>query len=473
MKISLHNTGESIRLSSLIKKHGISLDVRCGDNGTCGRCRVLLCSGEFEADGKLVKDFPCEVLSCHTKMLSEFGEIEIPESSLVAKKGQVSSSWHGEDLLKTSETVVAIDIGTTTIAAIKICNGEIKKQASCYNSQSNFGDNVITRINYATTPTGIKELQQAVVNSINELLAELDITDISRIGVAGNTVMSCLLHGIDPTPIGVMPFDPPTKVFPIVKASDLGINSGVELLTVPAIAGYVGGDLTAGYLETNLQTGEMLIDIGTNCEIIFSTEQGVFCTAAAAGPAFEGASIECGCRATNGAIDHYFGQNNYSVIGGGIPKGLCGSAMIDFLAVEHELGHLNGFGRLIPHAEFFEIATNLRIYESDIEQLLKAKAAVIAGIVTLENHCGTTAKKIYLAGGFAQFLNLENTKKINMLPAREYKIVGNTSLAGAARLACDPELMDEFENLINIPHDVALNTLAEFEDNYIDGLMLE
>lgn len=313
----------------------------------------------------------------------------------------------------------------------------------------------------------------AAVESVNEPLDRLEPDGVARIALAGNTVMSCLFHGIDPSPIGVMPFTPPCRIFPVRGAAELGLRAGdIPVLTVPAIAGYVGGDLTAGLLETPLRPGELLVDIGTNCEIILQTEQGMFCTAAAAGPAFEGAGIHCGSRAVPGAIDHYFGRNSCSVIGGAAPAGLCGSAMIDFLAVERRLGHLNEFGRIQPPADCFEAAPGVTIYEWEIEQLLKAKAAVWAGIATLAAYCRTPVKKLFLAGGFARYLDFGNAVACGMLPDCELEAVGNTSLGGAARLAVQPGLAAELERLIDLPKDIPLNLLDEFEDNYIDGLLL-
>ena len=251
---------------------------------------------------------------------------------------------------------IGIDLGTTTVAAVKIRNGEVVARSGCFNSQNRFGDNVVTRINHAGTAEGVRELQAAAVADINVLLGELGCDGVSRIAVSGNTVMSLLLHGIDPTPIGIMPFTPPQRIFPVCDARKLGIECDAGLLTVPAIAGYVGGDLTSGIAEVGLKPGEMLVDIGTNCEIIFRTREKLYSTAAAAGPAFEGAGIECGCRAAPGAIDHWFADGSWSVLGGVDPVGLCGSALIDFLAVMREGGRLNEFGRLEPAAKSFPVA---------------------------------------------------------------------------------------------------------------------
>lgn len=472
MQLTLKADGRK-NLAEQLAAAGYPLDLRCGGNGTCGRCRVRLRSGEWETDGKPVS-VPAEVNACRTRLAGPEGEVEIPERSLAVREGKVAAAWRSRPLPESRESVIAVDLGTTTVAAVKLCNGEIVREATCFNRQSRFGDNVITRINHAgTSPGALEELRMAAVESVNELLDRLEPDGAARIALAGNTVMSCLFHGIDPSPIGVMPFTPPCRIFPVRGAAELGLRVGdIPVLTVPAIAGYVGGDLTAGLLETPLRPGELLVDIGTNCEIILQTEQGMFCTAAAAGPAFEGAGIHCGSRAVPGAIDHYFGRNSCSVIGGAAPAGLCGSAMIDFLAVERRLGHLNEFGRIQPLADCFEAAPGVTIYEWEIEQLLKAKAAVRAGIATLAAYCRTPVKKLFLAGGFARYLDFGNAVACGMLPDCELEAVGNTSLGGAARLAVQPGLAAELERLIDLPKDIPLNLLDEFEDNYIDGLLL-
>ncbi len=463
MRLQIH--AHDGTLADALALAGHPVDLRCGGAGTCGRCRVTLCSGEWSVDGEAVT-VPVTALACRTRLAGSAGEVEIADSARAVRAGKVAADWNSRPLEAIRGTVIGIDIGTTTIAAIKIADGNIVGRAGCYNRQSRFGDNVITRINYAAAH--LHELQQDVLDSIRELLEILGSGGVERIALSGNTVMSCLVHGIDPTSIGVIPFTPPVREFP--ERRDL--FGPIPVLTIPAISGYVGGDLTAGLGETALAVGEMLVDIGTNCEIIYHAPGGLVCTAAAAGPAFEGAGIGCGCRAIPGAIDHYYGPGDYSVLGDRAACGLCGSAMIDFLAVEHRAERLNMFGRIMPKAESCPVAPGVTIYECDIEQLLKAKAAVWAGIKTLEDHTGTPAQRIYLAGGFAQYLDVANAIAIGMLPAREYRIVGNTSLAGAARLAVNPAYAGELLRLSNLPQEIPLNQLPPFEDNYIDGLLL-
>ena len=469
MKATLSANSEGKSLADQLQDAGVALDTRCGGRGTCARCHVKLLSGHWRVDGASV-EVPCTVAACRTILVSDTGEVNVPESSLVGSKGRISDEWQlTMRLPNTRETVVAVDLGTTTIVAIKIQGGSVVGKASCFNPQRIFGDNVITRISYAASGK-LAELQRTVQDAIKGLLLELDALDAKRIAVAGNTVMSCLLHGVNPESIGILPFTPPTRRFPVIE----DMFGSIPVSTMPAISGYVGGDLTAGFAETSLSEGEMLIDIGTNCEIIYNSKSGVFCAAAAAGPAFEGAGLSCGCRAVEGAIDHFYDDGTYSTIGngGGTPVGLCGSAMVDFIAVNRHAGRINEVGRYEPAAKSRDVTGDIAVGEGDIEQILKAKAAVSAGIKTLEQHCGAPASKIYLAGGFAQYLNLENAFKIGMLPRRTYEVVGNTSLAGAAHLASDPASIEYFERLSDTPREIPLNTLPEFEDNYIDGLLL-
>ncbi len=465
MKLTITRS-HSQNLARQLAELGVPLDLRCGGNGTCGKCRVRLLAGKWKVDDRDV-EIPCEALACRTILISDVGEVKVPESSLEQSSGNILAEWVNVQIPVTHQTVIAIDIGTTTIVAVKIKDGQVVGRASCYNAQSQLGDNIITRIQHASEGM-LETLNQLVMRSVDGLLAQLGLDGVDRIAIAGNTVMNCLFHQINPESIGSVPFTPPMRVFPTKKE----MFGGIPVLTVPSIAGYIGGDLTAGMAVIDLQSDEMLVDIGTNCEIIYATEAGIFCAAAAAGPAFEGAGLSCGTRAIKGAIDHYFKNGTFSTIGKLPPIGICGSGFIDFLAVQHSNGHLNQFGRYEPKAKSFRIVDDIMVYEYDIEQLLKAKAAVWAGIMTLENHCGRAARKIYLAGGFAQYLDLKNAISIGMLPEREYEIVGNTSLAGAARLACEPDLLNELITLIDIPQEVQLNTLSDFEDNYIDGLLL-
>lgn len=424
----------------------------CGQRGICRKCRVKLLSGLWLADGKPVKA-PAEVLSCRTRLLGDAGEVEFTPYDA---KLSVSADWILDKAMPViPEAVIGIDIGTTTLAAVKLKNGQIVSRAAAANPQAAFGADVISRI--AAAEKHLVQLSTLIHNAVDALLDELGMDDVTCIAIAGNTVMTSLFHQVDPTPIGTAPFQPVQRVFPEI------IRRQVPLYTVPCISGFLGGDLTAGINEIALAENEMLVDIGTNCEIIFRTPRGMIGTSAAAGPAFE----QYGIQAQNGAIGHLFSFDDFTVIGDTAPKGLCGSALIDFLAVARKNGLLDERGLYTAECDF-PFAPSAE----DVAELLKAKAAVFAGIRSLENFAGSKASRIWLAGGFARHLDLANAVFIGMLPEREFRVVGNSALAGACRLAADPSLMGCLKNHAAAPQEISLNTLPGFEKIFIEALSL-
>ena len=179
------------------------------------------------------------VLACQTELAGETGEVEVPESALLQERGTIVAEWQGRPLPCCRESVVAVDLGTTTLAAVKLSGGRIVGRVSRFNPQALYGDNVLARIVSAGNGH-LAELQRLIVTALQEMVAELGSSDVVRLAVAGNTVMSCLLHGIDPASIGVLPFTPPQRLF--APRSDL--LPDLPLLTLPAISGYLGGDLS-------------------------------------------------------------------------------------------------------------------------------------------------------------------------------------------------------------------------------------
>lgn len=469
-------------LAAVLRRAGLGLDTRCGGLGTCGRCRVRLVAGCCSVDGREVAA-PAWVNACRARLLGGDAGIVVPAESFLPATGQIAFDL--AILPQRTETVLAIDLGTTTVAAALIADGQLLASGGAFNLQNRYGDNIASRISGAAA--ALPQLRQAAIDTVRGILGSFPkeaLARVSRVALAGNTVMSCLWHGIDPAPIGVLPFTPPLRVFPETTAEMLGLT--VPLLTVPAISGYVGGDLAGGVGIVGLRPGELLVDIGTNCEIVLAGAERMWCAAAAAGPAFEGAGVRCGSRAVPGAIEHLWlegGKPVFSTVGGLPPAGICGSAFIDFLAAGRAGGLLTEFGRLTEfesdgNCRFYRLAGEVVITEADIEQLLKAKAAVYAGIGSLLKHAGlelAAVKRIYLAGGFARYLNLDAAVAVGMLPALpqgEYRVVGNTALTAAARLAAEPEWLEELERLIDLPQEVPLNSIASFESDYIDALLL-
>lgn len=411
---------------------------------------------------------------------------------------------------------VAIDIGTTTCAAhlIDLRSNRIVATAADYNGQRIRGLDVISRINYARAPDRLAELESLVCGSLNGLVQRMcDQISIkpSQIGCAalsGNTTMVHLLLGLDPDYIRLEPYTPTANRLPLLRASDVGlrINAEAAVLIAPSVGSYVGGDITAGLLQTPLAGGDeqvsLFLDIGTNGEIVVGNGEWLMCCAASAGPAFEGAGIACGVRAATGAIERVrvggAGQVEFSVIGGGRPAGVCGSGLIDLLAELWRTGVLDSSGRLMPgHPRISaspDSSRNLRfcvvekglsatdeeivISQNDITNLLRAKAAVYSACALMLRSVGLevdAVSRVYVAGGFGRYLDLENAVAIGMLPdvpREKYTYLGNASLAGAHALLVSGEARRKVLEVADRLTYVELNTDASYMDEYTAALFI-
>jgi uncharacterized 2Fe-2S/4Fe-4S cluster protein (DUF4445 family) len=322
--------------------------------------------------------------------------------------------------------------------------------------------------------------------------------------VAANTTMLHIFAGVDPSSMGFAPFTAPFLSHRVLTGEDSPFPFTVHLL--PSAAAYVGADLTAGSFATGLVYDDgpcLLVDVGTNGEIILKRGEHLFGCATAAGPAFEGAGLTNGVRATEGAISHVeLGRDPFIVknelIGEHLPIGLCGTAYIDFLAEARSVGLLTGHGRfdnaavagaemrLIPWREYgqaFRIAqgpgkTDIVITEVDIANLLQAKAAIAAGILTLLERIGLAAgdiKRVYLAGGFGLHLSRAHAIGCGLLPGftvEQIEVVGNTSLAGAYLGLLDCGALDEIARAAGKMEVIELNLDPGFEDRFIEQLAL-
>jgi uncharacterized 2Fe-2S/4Fe-4S cluster protein (DUF4445 family) len=421
------------------------------------------------------------------------------------------------------DTAFAVDIGTTTVVVllVDLTTGEVLSRAGGFNEQIRFGDNVVTRIEAARKPENLAALQRAIVN---ETLQPLLLRACARAGraperiaggaIAANTTMLHLLVGEDPTPLGVAPFTPRFIAGRRISAAAIGLAAGglapetpVQLL--PGIAAYIGADITAGILATGMlyddQPG-LLVDIGTNGEIVLQRGGKLFGCATAAGPAFEGCGLSCGTRAREGAVsDLRLALEPFRVEAetiGNVPlaqaNGLCGSAYVDFLAVGRSSGLLSPTGRFNPAAwdklpeanrsisdgeRAFQLApkngaNHLRVSEVDVALLLQAKAAIGAGIAVLLETAGIRAAdvgRVYLAGGFGMHLDVAHAIAIGLLPgfrAEQVRVVGNTALAGALLALVDRTMLEEMESLRAQVQVLELNLTEGFEDRYVEHLSL-
>ena len=414
---------------------------------------------------------------------------------------------------------IAVDVGTTTVVChlVDLCDGQTLGQAAKYNSQVGYGADVIRRIINASESSGNQSaLQEAIVGDINELIDRLITThrlgpkDISLVATAGNTTMIHLLLGLPAENIRKKPYVGAAYNLPPFRAAEIGLKVHPRglLYCLPCVAGFVGSDIVAGVLATGLGDREklcMLIDIGTNGEIIVGGKDLLVCASASAGPAFEGSECTGGMRATSGAIDHIklLDANHilsYSTIGSAPPIGMCGTAYVDLIAEMLQVGVIDKTGRLQPDSspkrirsgEYEELeyvvvdadhADNgkaVAITQGDINNILRAKGAIFAAERVLLNALDMTfddLDEIMVAGAFGNFLNVENAVLIGLLPdvpRKRLRFVGNASLAGAKlaalsescyaeafdiagrttyfELSTDPTFMDQFVSACFFPH---------------------
>lgn len=520
-------------LSSLLATVGFPLNTRCGERGLCRGCEVLLREGTVVVEGVRVQA-PATLKSCQARAAGCL-DLEIPAQSRIEHRPQVGDTFRVDipsahlPLFRPEpgirDTAFAVDIGTTTVVVllVDLLSGEVLSRAGAFNGQIRFGDNVLTRIDAGREPSVVRQMQAAV---ITETIAPLldracDRSDRppSRIAggaIAGNTTMLHLLLGEDPTGLGIAPFTPAFLEARRVSCGELGLQTAdgrlspalpVQLL--PGISGYVGADIVSGVYATGMvydRNPSLLVDIGTNGEVVLHSGTRLFACATAAGPAFEGCGLTCGTRAREGAISGVRMMadpfNVHTEIIGATPPdraiGICGSAYVDFLSEARRCGLLNEHGRFeagawnrLPeplHAETDEErfvcltapreGVGLRVSEVDIAVLLQAKAAIGAGIEVLLEKAGIQAPmldRVYVAGGFGMHLNVPHAIQIGLLPGvhrEQVEVVGNTSLAGAVLALLDHTTLEEMERLRRQVEVVELNLQDGFEDRYIDHLSL-
>jgi uncharacterized 2Fe-2S/4Fe-4S cluster protein (DUF4445 family) len=406
---------------------------------------------------------------------------------------------------------VAIDVGTTTVVAqlVSLKTGKVVGVEGNHNLQAKYGEDVLSRIAYACGKGSTDALQKVVVENINTLIQSLaqkkdiNVQDITCIVAAGNTTMSHLLLDLSPCSIRDDPYVPTVDTYPQIQARELGININPNGLAwvMPNVASYVGGDTVAGVLACGLADKPettCLIDIGTNGEILIGNNEWMLSCSASAGPAFEGGDMKCGMRATRGAIQKVKiddGGVSYETIGNAKPRGICGSGLIDLI---YELAR-NGIididarfkpslkdTRLVQGEEELEYVVAfpqetetgraIVITQTDMDNVMRSKAAVFAAIKSLIDYAGLNfehLQRIYVAGGFGNYLDVEKAIGMGLLPdvpKERVEFIGNSSLMGArmALISCHA-----WEKAIIISQsitNVELSKFAPFGDEYMAAL---
>ena len=410
---------------------------------------------------------------------------------------------------------LAIDIGTTTVYGnlLDMQTGKILARFGEYNGQLSYGEDVISRIIHAETPEGLALMQKLVVDTINTILARLlkkagiGKDDISSITLAGNTAMTHLLLGLEPHNIRRAPYVPVSNFFPPIRATDLGLQLAPRAvaLVYPAISSYVGGDIVAGVMGSGMYRTTALtlyIDIGTNAEIVIGNREWLVCAACSAGPAFEGGGITHGMRAAAGAITD-FSINPVTcepmniTIGKRPPTGICGSGLLVIVASLFEYhiidyrGKFNrdlatprirqgrsGYEYVLAWQEEAGGDVDIVINEVDIENFIRAKAAIYAGCKTLVEEVGlqlTDLKQIILAGAFGSFIDLDSAMTVGLLPEFDpdkILYVGNGSMLGAWMSALSNHIRRDVVEVVRKMTSFELSEVNSFNDQFIASLFL-
>ena len=409
----------------------------------------------------------------------------------------------------------AVDIGTTTVTLwlVDLVSGQVRAQVAEYNGQIARGEDVISRIIYSSKNGGREELQQRVLDTINGLLdtackrVKAKPEDVMKCSVAGNSTMIHLLLGIPAGNIRLSPFITSVNHPPLLTAKEVGLAIHHEgtVDCLPGVASYVGADITAGVLSSGLEDSEnvtLFIDVGTNGETVLGNRDWMVTCACSAGPAFEGAGVLNGMRATTGAIEEVWINSEsleptYRVIGGGKPKGICGSGLISLLSeafltgVVDKAGNVNlsatskrvregshGGEYVVAWETETETGEDIVLSRVDLDNLLRAKAAIYAGFTVLADTVGVpleSTSRVMVGGSFGKYINVEKAVQIGLLPDMEwsrFEFLGNTSVKGAYYALLDWRRRERIGDIARRMTYIELSADNSFYDAFTSALFL-
>ncbi len=465
----------------IIQEQSGFLQASCNGNKTCGQCKI-----------KLEKK---TLLNEREKLFLNDEEIK---NNIRLACFHVYNSNNNYQLLNTKldildvikevptynckehTNILVIDIGTTTVVMkwIAIHTGKIIQTKSFKNPQITYGSDVISRIRYSmSTPLILHNIIiESILNNIKN-----DIY-FSKMIVCGNTVMTNLFLNQDISSLGVVPFRIPIKDMQTIISSKLFkiTDHKFTIVTFPHISSYVGGDIVAGIYATSIDkecNNQMLIDLGTNGEIVVGNNKRIYTTSTAAGPAFEGVGIKYGCPSIQGAINevqYVNGKVLYTTIGGIPPIGICGSGLISIIAMAKNNGIIDELGRFIDNKKELYITNTIYINQNDIQTFIIAKAAIQAGIAVLLEKVGNV-ETIYISGGLGANIKIQDLIDLKIIPDRyvhNIECIGNSALQGGYLYALEQD-KDRVENIVSISENINLANIDDFDDYLIEGLYID
>ena len=472
-------------LLDVLRGNDIPIAANCGGRGTCGKCGVLIC-GE--------RKLACETLVSPDMKI----EVENEENSFVIVTDYTDSTGGNAAAGECKRPCVAVDIGTTTVVLqlLDAESGKVFGTRSLLNWQRPYGEDVVTRIQHAGEG-GLELLTNVIrtglLGAFDELCADAGISHdrLEYICIAGNTTMMYLLLGYRCDSLGMFPFEPEFAIKGKYTFEEtLGCDSyKCPIYLIPWVSAYVGGDITAGYLACCAGPDEtaLLIDMGTNGEMMLWSGDKAWCCSTAAGPAFEGGGIEFGTGSLPGAISKVEltdGKFICETIGGASPVGICGSGVLDASACMLQGEFVDESGRMDdPYFKegvvIAEAASGKKIIftQKDMRELQLAKSAIRAGVEIMLNVSGFSMDQVdtvYLAGGFGQKLRLESAVAVGILPkelGEKTRTSGNSSLGGCVKVCCNLGLLDDARDLAKRTSETPLNTHPDFQDLFMEQMM--
>ena len=488
--IRLHPIGKELLVNDqtplIDVLHEFGVEFPCGGKGTCGKCRVRLLEGTIDKTEvhrqkieqlHLTDDWrlACFSLCTHDITL----EIEQFNHLILADESEFEFSPR-------QGFGIAVDLGTTTVVTqlVELSTAKVLAVETMLNPQVKFGADLISRIQSfmdGNGPEMVHIIRSTIAMMIALMLKKHDVK-IQKVVLVGNTVMQFIFSSCDVSPLSTYPFHADNLGMKTFEPSELGWDFDVseKVCFYPSVGSFVGSDILAGIAATGLHRKKnftALIDLGTNGEIVLGNRDRIVCASTAAGPAFEGANISMGMRAVTGAISSLSlkdGQIDASVIGNTSPKGICGSALIDTVAIFRKLELIGMFGEINSGEQQITVSGKINLSQKDIYEFLLAKAAIAAGLTILAGKLSITVSdidEIYIAGGFGSYINVENVVTTGMieLPVEKIHKMGNTALIGAKMFLFSG--LGISDRILAITSHINLEGDANFQDIYV-GKML-
>ncbi|MFP4697413.1 MAG: ASKHA domain-containing protein [Eubacteriales bacterium] len=480
-------------LLTTLNKLGYLISQDCGGQKRCGKCKIKVIEGynninkldnSFLTDEEINKGIrlACGIILHNSMTISLINYRKINKELKIV--GNTMRSISAKNILYG----IAIDVGTTTIemSLVNLNNNELIATIKEQNKQLIFGSDVLSRAQWARDNiNGIKIIQDTINKQIQGLITELineftiNQKQLTYIIISANTIISHFIMGFNTNKLIISPFEPVTKEMQIFTGEIFCLNENIKVVILPTISAFIGSDILSGMHFTRMDNSRevsLLIDLGTNGEIVMGNKNGFLSCSTAVGPAFEGTHINSGMGAMEGAISNYTNSQKYSVIGNVEPKGICGSGLIDIISYLINNKEVDENGSITDTKKEIYITNELKVTQQDIRQVQMAKSAIRSGIELLINESEFNLEdisKVFLTGGFGEYINVDNAINIGMLPRifKEKVIpIHNTSLQGAIECVNDLDKLTSLIKLSDKTRYIELANHIDFQTIYIKNI---